>query len=246
MTMLHAGGKFEAGAYTVSGGLHGVGVSVVNALSSKLEVDVVRDGNLWRQEFAEGKPKGKLAKVKPARRTGTTITFFGHKGGVGTTTLAVNTALMLAGSHEAGEVALADTALQFGDAAALLGLAPDRDLADMARGLDEPGALSAYLSQHPETGLRVLARPRELYDAEGLTPERWRATIETLRDCDARAGDPRTRRVDHVLKIHSLHPESLLDHLRLYKTIMHAPGALSLFERELMGVVVSGLNGCVY
>ncbi len=75
LTTLHAGGKFGEGAYTVSGGLHGVGVSVVNALSERLEVEVVRDGHLWRQEFHLGKPKGKLAKVKPAKRTGTTVTF---------------------------------------------------------------------------------------------------------------------------------------------------------------------------
>ncbi|MCK5549807.1 MAG: DNA topoisomerase IV subunit B, partial [Hyphomicrobiaceae bacterium] len=75
LTTLHAGGKFGEGAYTVSGGLHGVGVSVVNALSERLEVEVVRDGHLWRQEFNLGKPRGKLAKVKPAKRTGTTVTF---------------------------------------------------------------------------------------------------------------------------------------------------------------------------
>ncbi len=103
----------------------------------------------------------------PAR----TISFFSHQGGVGTSTLAVNTALMLAGSGEAGEVALCDAALQFGTTAALLGLAPDRDLADMARDLDEIGAVSAFLSHHQETGLRVLARPRELADAEAVTPE---------------------------------------------------------------------------
>lgn len=102
---------------------------------------------------------------------GRTISFFSPKGGVGTTTLAVNTALVLAGSGQAGEVALCDAALQFGDAAPLLGLAPDRDLADMVRDLDDIGALSAYLSRHPETGLRTLARPRDLADAERVTPE---------------------------------------------------------------------------
>jgi DNA gyrase subunit B len=80
LTTLHAGGKFQSGAYTVSGGLHGVGVSVVNALSDRLEVEVVRDGHLWYQEFKLGKPKAKLAKVKPAKRTGTTVTFWASTG----------------------------------------------------------------------------------------------------------------------------------------------------------------------
>jgi DNA gyrase subunit B len=75
LTTLHAGGKFEAGAYTVSGGLHGVGVSVVNALSDRLEATVVRDGFTWSQRFEQGVPTGPLKKGKPARRTGTTITF---------------------------------------------------------------------------------------------------------------------------------------------------------------------------
>jgi len=78
LTTLHAGGKFnqEGGGYQVSGGLHGVGVSVVNALSERLEVDVVREGKLWHQEYERGKPKDKLKAVKPAKRTGTTITFW--------------------------------------------------------------------------------------------------------------------------------------------------------------------------
>ncbi len=76
LTTLHAGGKFESGAYTVSGGLHGVGVSVVNALSKRLEAQVVRDGYLWEQTFTSGKPTGPVKKGKPAKRTGTTITFW--------------------------------------------------------------------------------------------------------------------------------------------------------------------------
>jgi len=76
LTTLHAGGKFDSGAYSVSGGLHGVGVSVVNALSERLIVEVVRDGALWRQEFGRGKPAGKLEKVKAARRGGTTVVFW--------------------------------------------------------------------------------------------------------------------------------------------------------------------------
>jgi DNA gyrase subunit B len=76
LTTLHAGGKFEAGAYTVSGGLHGVGVSVVNALSSRLDIMVVRDGFQWSQSYEYGKPTGPLEKGRPAKRSGTQITFW--------------------------------------------------------------------------------------------------------------------------------------------------------------------------
>ena len=75
LTTLHAGGKFDSGAYTVSGGLHGVGVSVVNALSDVLSVEVVREGFRWTQEFAMGTPKAKLKKGAAAKRSGTTVTF---------------------------------------------------------------------------------------------------------------------------------------------------------------------------
>lgn len=77
LTTLHAGGKFEQGAYTVSGGLHGVGVSVVNALSSRLEAEVRRDGGIFVQEFAIGVPKTKDPKrVRDAKKSGTTIRFW--------------------------------------------------------------------------------------------------------------------------------------------------------------------------
>ena len=73
LTTLHAGGKFDGKSYAVSGGLHGVGVSVVNALSVKLIVEVARDGNTWRQEFSKGKPVGKLIKGKPTSKNGTIV-----------------------------------------------------------------------------------------------------------------------------------------------------------------------------
>jgi len=76
LTVLHAGGKFEQGAYTVSGGLHGVGLSVVNALSTRLDVEVTRDGFQWSQSFKYGSPSTKLKKGKPAKRSGSAIRFW--------------------------------------------------------------------------------------------------------------------------------------------------------------------------
>ncbi len=75
LTTLHAGGKFESGAYTVSGGLHGVGISVVNALSTFVKVQVQRDGHFWNQEFDLGKPKSKIKKGKVSKKTGTKVNF---------------------------------------------------------------------------------------------------------------------------------------------------------------------------
>ena len=75
LTVLHAGGKFENDAYKVSGGLHGVGVSVVNALSERLEVEIWRDGGTYRQDFERGKPVSEFRKVGTTKRRGTKITF---------------------------------------------------------------------------------------------------------------------------------------------------------------------------
>jgi DNA gyrase subunit B len=76
LTTLHAGGKFDGKSYAVSGGLHGVGVSVVNALSSRLDVEVRRDGHLWRQSYHIGQPSGPVVRGEPTDETGTTITFW--------------------------------------------------------------------------------------------------------------------------------------------------------------------------
>jgi DNA gyrase subunit B len=77
MTILHAGGKFGGSGYAVSGGLHGVGISVVNALSRKVDTEVRRQGHVWRQTFADGgKPQGDIVKGEATDKTGTTQTFW--------------------------------------------------------------------------------------------------------------------------------------------------------------------------
>jgi DNA gyrase subunit B len=94
LTMLHAGGKFGGGGYKVSGGLHGVGVSVVNALASHLIVDVKNRGHLWRQTFSIGVPDGELEEIRamePDERTGTTVTYWASEEIFETTTYSFET-----------------------------------------------------------------------------------------------------------------------------------------------------------
>ncbi len=81
LTTLHAGGKFGAGGYKVSGGLHGVGVSVVNALSEWMEVEIKRDGEIYRQKFERGKalPEKRIKDKNALENTGTTVTFFADR-----------------------------------------------------------------------------------------------------------------------------------------------------------------------
>jgi len=77
MTTLHAGAKFGGEGYKISGGLHGVGVSVVNALSSKLDLEIHRDGGKWEQHYAKGgKPQGKLTRIAASKKHGTIVTFW--------------------------------------------------------------------------------------------------------------------------------------------------------------------------
>ena len=91
LTTLHAGGKFESGSYAVSGGLHGVGVSVVNALSTKLDVEIQRDGFSYFQPYVASKPAAPLEKLGPSSKTGTTITFWADPTIFETTTYSFET-----------------------------------------------------------------------------------------------------------------------------------------------------------
>ena len=75
MTILHAGGKFDNSAYKVSGGLHGVGISVVNALSKRVVVQACRDGNIYEMEFSRGKTVKKMEVVGTSETTGATVSF---------------------------------------------------------------------------------------------------------------------------------------------------------------------------
>src|SRR4029450_12508279 len=75
LTILHAGGKFENDAYKVSGGLHGVGVSVVNALSERLDLEIWRNGFTWTQTYERGRPASEFKQGQPTTKRGTKITF---------------------------------------------------------------------------------------------------------------------------------------------------------------------------
>ncbi|MBC2641087.1 MULTISPECIES: DNA topoisomerase (ATP-hydrolyzing) subunit B [unclassified Rhodococcus (in: high G+C Gram-positive bacteria)] len=90
LTQLHAGGKFDSDSYAVSGGLHGVGISVVNALSTRLEVDIKRDGFRWTQTYTDSKP-GELVKGEATKETGTTVRFWADPNIFETTTYSFET-----------------------------------------------------------------------------------------------------------------------------------------------------------
>jgi len=134
---------------------------------------------------SEAELAGALAAVDAAaadpRRDGRTIAFVAGQGGAGSTTLAVNTALVLAGSRAGGGVVLADGNVQFGNAAAHLGMAPDRDLVDLLRDLDAATTLTPYLLHHPETGLNLLAAPRDAGDADAVEPDDLSRALVALR-----------------------------------------------------------------
>src|SRR5271155_420023 len=91
MTVLHAGGKFDSDTYKVSGGLHGVGASVVNALSDWLELEISREGSVWEQTYEKGKPTSKLKQTGQTRKNGTKTTFHPDPGIFEKTTFSYDT-----------------------------------------------------------------------------------------------------------------------------------------------------------
>jgi DNA gyrase subunit B len=127
LTVLHAGGKFGGGGYAVSGGLHGVGVSVVNALSSKVAVEVRTDGHRWTQEYKLGVPTAPLAKHEAIDRTGTSVTFWADSDIFETTEYSFETL-----SRRFQEMAFLNKGLT-------IKLTDERDSAKATTGADEAG-----------------------------------------------------------------------------------------------------------
>ncbi|MFE1751820.1 DNA topoisomerase (ATP-hydrolyzing) subunit B [Streptomyces anandii] len=128
LTVLHAGGKFGGGGYAVSGGLHGVGVSVVNALSSKVSVDVRTDGHRWTQDYKMGVPTAPLAKHEATEETGTAVTFWADPDIFETTEYSFETL-----SRRFQEMAFLNKGLT-------IRLTDERESAKATSGADEAGA----------------------------------------------------------------------------------------------------------
>ncbi|WP_344045980.1 DNA topoisomerase (ATP-hydrolyzing) subunit B [Streptomyces thermoalcalitolerans] len=128
LTVLHAGGKFGGGGYAVSGGLHGVGVSVVNALSSKVAVEIKRDGYRWTQEYKMGVPTAPLARHEETDETGTTVTFWADPDVFETTEYSFETL-----SRRFQEMAFLNKGLT-------ITLTDERESAKATSGADEAGA----------------------------------------------------------------------------------------------------------
>src|SRR5882757_9502283 len=128
LTVLHAGGKFGGGGYAVSGGLHGVGVSVVNALSTKVAVEVKTDGYRWTQDYKLGVPTAPLARNEETDKTGTTVTFWADPDIFETTDYSFETL-----SRRLQEMAFLNKGLT-------IKLTDERESAKATAGADEAGA----------------------------------------------------------------------------------------------------------
>lgn len=161
LTVLHAGGKFGGGGYSVSGGLHGVGVSVVNALSSQLEVIVNRDGYRWFQTYRSGVPQAPLRRGEPVDTSGTSVTFW------------ADTEIFETNRYDFDILARRFQEMAFLNKGLTLTLVDERHLrrvaavadADLTEGTDEDSRASAYVGAEVSAGEADLDDPDE-FDAE--------------------------------------------------------------------------------
>src|SRR5687768_8609496 len=160
MTILHAGGKFDGKSYAVSGGLHGVGVTVVNALSSQLDVRIWRDGTEWHQHYIASEP-GPLEKIGPTKKRGTQITFWADPAIFETTTYSFDTI-----SRRLQEMAFLNQGLRIllrderpGQSKAETGMAEEISLAEEAPSphAEEPAFQPTEITYFYEGGLRDYA-----------------------------------------------------------------------------------------
>jgi pilus assembly protein CpaE len=167
---------------------------------------------------------------------GGTVSFFSNKGGAGTTMLAANTAVALAADLGGERVALCDADLQFGTVARLLGLDPRHDLSDLASELDHPGPLDAYLAREPETGLFVLAAPRDLVRAESVTAEALSRVVIALRRRFQQVVIDVPNRLDHMtLSILDLSDTVLVVTEPVAPTLLRTAQLLRLLEQQGFG-----------
>ena len=195
LTMLHAGGKFGGGGYKVSGGLHGVGVSVVNALSTRLVAEVRNRGHLWRQSFQLGVPDADLEQVRPmepGEGTGTTVTWYASEDIFESTHYNLETI-----TSRLREMAFLNKGVEFvvrderADAESRVDAVED-DTIDNS--VDNAGhdAIKRARGRRPGAGLQVRPRPRRLRRAPQPPQGAGQRQRHRLRGRDRRERDRAT------------------------------------------------------
>jgi DNA gyrase subunit B len=166
MTKLHAGGKFDSNSYKVSGGLHGVGVSCVNALSERLELEIWREGYTWTQEYACGLPKAPLAKAgKAAKKTGTRVTF------------KPDTTIMEASVFNYDTLAQRLRELAFLNKGLKITLTDERTDPEKSTTFEYQGGISEFI-KHLNRGKSVLHEKPIHFEAQREMPEKGTITME--------------------------------------------------------------------
>ena len=166
MTKLHAGGKFDSNSYKVSGGLHGVGVSCVNALSERLELEIWREGYTWQQEYACGIPKAPLVKAgKAGKKTGTRVTF------------KPDTTIMEAAVFNYDTLAQRLRELAFLNKGLKIILTDERTDPEKVTTFEYQGGISEFI-KHLNRGKSVLHEKPIHFEAEREMPEKGTITME--------------------------------------------------------------------